>query len=211
MRAFGPSPRSLNLDTDADLELVVGTDGSAQLKYYDKHTSGIYVSKTGSANPFPEMRAAGTNQGLAPFFINLDSDADLELVVGDRVGHVRTWDKNTQGSYVEKTGTNNPFRGVYSHSDVTSPSLINFDADDDLELVLSTPSGGLFWYYDKDSDGAYQRVTGENNPFEGLSGIRGGAFFLDVDGNGNLELLLGSGPGLFYGIHYNNSDWVLFQ
>ena len=86
-------PAFANLDTDDELELVIGNE-EGYIKYYDL-VGTTWTERTGSANPFGTIYMLNH---AAPTFANLDSDSDLEIVVGGRDGgllygdlHEGTW------------------------------------------------------------------------------------------------------------------------
>ena len=244
-------PRFVNLDSDADLELVLSVGNS--IRYYDKVGSS-YVNQTGENNPFngflitsvatafsdrdgdgDQDLVVGTYQGILHYysnnagtftkdssslnyfvgllggegrysrlsFANMDDDAELELVQGGYAGQIAYFDQDSNGRYVKKTGTDNPFNGFDIGDGHSNPVLINIDNDDDIELVVG--GAGKVSLYDKGESG-YAQKTGNENPFNSISGSSYAVDIdiIDFDGNGKLDIFWSSGVVALK--HYEEND-----
>ena len=214
---FASHPTLGNVDSDADLELIIGHWGN-NFKYYDKDNSDVYREKTGNENPFNAVRSPSSSAypQLTPFFVNLDSDSDLELVFGEYSGVINLYDKGSSGYTRITAQADNLFHNL----DVgwrASPFLGQLDDDStDIELLVGRRSESLRFYklVSTNNVPVYQEKTGSENPFNNLSVSRWTKLFVsDMDGNGTMEVLFGGGRlnGLSYAIKYNNTDWVVFQ
>ena len=136
-------------------------------------------------------------------FVNLDDDAELELIAGEYDGNLRYYDQGSNGLYTRKTGDDNPFDSCTMNITVTSPTFANLDDDDDLELALGGqgthggPSNrGHIDYYDKDDDGDYVEKAGNNNPFNSIDvgwGVQIRPKLADLDGDAPFDLIICSG------------------
>ena len=206
-----------NVDSDADLELIIGHDDN-HLKYYDKDNSGVYREKTGNENPFNAVSSLTTYPypDLTPFFVNLDSDSDLELVFGDSSGVINLYDKGSSGYTRVTAQADNPFYNLDAGS-FSSPFLGQLDEDStDIELLVGRREGNLRFYklVLTNNISVYQEKTGDQNPFNSVtSSGHASAFVSDMDGNGTMEVIFGDSRlyGINYAIKYNNTDWVIFQ
>ena len=106
------SPVFADLDTDDDLELVIGEGESGTLKYYDLVGSDTdndgtddtwtWTERTGSDNPFNGINL-GQDIKVNPTFANLDTDSDLELIIGKNDGELKYYD--LVGSDTDNDGT----------------------------------------------------------------------------------------------------------
>ncbi|KAH8062684.1 hypothetical protein JL722_3613 [Aureococcus anophagefferens] len=224
------TPALADLDGDGDLDLVVG-DRFYGLFYYENVGSAAspsytaarssewpYLSlteKTGTANPF-EGIDVGTStydvgiSDIAPALADLDGDGDLDLVVGDGYGGppgALYYDENvgnaTSPTYAAVTGTANPFDGMYFWAN-SAPAFADLDGDGDLDLVVGEYDGGIYYYENVGSAASpsYAAVTGTANPFDGIDVGTSKLTFADLDGDGDLDLVVGAGDGVLY--YYEN-------
>ncbi len=185
------APSFVDIDGDGDLDLVSG-ERWGKFKVWRKDTNG-YTALTGSNNPLNGFDAGYNSK---PVFVDIDGYGNL--VSGERLGTFKVWRKDTNG-YTQLTGSHNPFNG-FNASDQTygysTPSLVDLDGDGDLDLV-SGNYAGRFVVWRKDTAG-YSQLTGNNNPFNGFDvGARSKPAFVDLDGDGDLDLVSGNETGTF--------------
>ncbi|TKB76582.1 MAG: hypothetical protein E8D42_16905 [Nitrospira sp.] len=137
------TPTFGDLDGDGDLDAAVGANFGF-LNYYQNTgtaTAPVYVEQTGPANPFTGIDGTGS----IPTLGDLDSDGDLDAVVGEFDGTLRYF-QNTGTArapvYVEQTGTANPFTGLDVGFNST-PTLSDVNGDGRLDLVVGSDNGQL--------------------------------------------------------------------
>jgi Ca2+-binding RTX toxin-like protein len=197
------TPTLADIDGDGDLDLLVG-EQQGTLKYYKNTGSAIapiYLEQTGPDNPFDAVTIELYSN---PTFADIDGDGDLDLVVGEQDGNLNYY-KNTGSAitpiYLEQTGPDNPFDGFDVGSnvfDLSAPTLADIDGDGDLDLVVGERDGNLNYYKNKGSAIApiYEEQTGPDNPFDGFDiGRYSRPTFADIDGDGDLDLLVGERDG----------------
>ncbi|MGL4309877.1 MAG: beta strand repeat-containing protein, partial [Paracoccaceae bacterium] len=176
-------PTFADLDRDGDLDLVAGA-GNGTLRVWTKGTGG-FTEQTGTNNPF---NGFDVGSGSTPAFADLDGDGDLDLVVGASDGTLRVW-ANASGVFTQQTGFNNPFNGI-AVVQYSSPTFADLDGDGDLDLV-SGASGGPLRVWTNDA-GVFSELTGTANPLGETSGLyRSAPTFTDLDGDGDLDLVVG--------------------
>jgi Ca2+-binding RTX toxin-like protein len=148
-----------------------------------------FVPQTGTANPFDGIVLSSQS---TPSFGDVDGDGDLDVVVGESGGSLRYY-QNTATGFVELTGAANPFDGI--DVDIQSaPTLADLDGDGDLDLVVGASDGTLH-YYEKQATG-YVELTGSLNPFVTIDvGLQSAPSLADLDGDGDLDLLVGESGG----------------
>ncbi len=186
-----------DVDGDGDLDLVIG-DSSQNVLLYLNDGTGTFTDVTASRMP-----VSGRVTSLA--MGDVDGDGDLDLVVasvgaGSQYGQSRLYLNNGTGTFTDVTATRMP-SGLY---DIRSVVLGDVDGDGDLDLALgnvgyitvSTSSNRL---YLNDGTGRFTATAGYlpavgNDPTSSLA-------FGDVDGDGDLDLVLGS-AGQWY------SQWI---
>ncbi|PZD75027.1 Hemolysin, chromosomal [Acaryochloris thomasi RCC1774] len=193
------TPTFADIDGDDDLDLVIGQSfgGLSFFENTGSATSPSYIEQTGTDNPFPSV---GSNDSNSPFFADLDGDGDLDLVTGDgngTINYVENTGSATSPSYIEQTGTNNPFDG-FNVGFESQPVLADVDGDGDLDLVVGAGSGTINFFENTGSTTSpnYIEQTGTSNPFDGFNvGGESQPVLADVDGDGDLDLVVGNGPG----------------
>ncbi|WP_369177724.1 FG-GAP-like repeat-containing protein [Candidatus Thiodubiliella endoseptemdiera] len=193
------APTLADIDSDGDLDLVVG-ENDGTLKYYQNTgttSNPAYEAKTGDDNPFNGINAGYSS---SPILVDIDGDGDLDLVVGERNGTLKYYQNTgttSSPAYEAKTGNDNPFNGIdvgYS----SSPTLADIDGDGDLDLVVGEAYGTLKYYQNTGttSNPAYEVKTGDSNPFDGIDvGDYSAPVLADIDGDGDLDLVVGGQSG----------------
>jgi hypothetical protein len=206
------SPALADVDGDGDLDVAVGFNGTASLRYLRNDGSSSapqFVDVgVGTDNPFDGiiLRLRST-----PALADTDGDFDLDVVVGDTDGKFSYLLNNGASSapaYVDERGAASPISGP----DVGSrakPVLADLDGDGDLDAVVGEGSGLLFYFENTGSAAApaYEALTGPANPFDGFdSGIRCTVGLGDVDGDGDLDAVAGDNAGTFHYLENSGSS-----
>jgi len=113
--------------------------------------------------------------------------------------------------YTEQTGSNNPFDGVTVTATPAALDAVAGDFDSDGDLDLLAYDGVTERFFSNNGIGAFTEQTGNENPFDGLSGAfgtRGRTFVRDVDGDDDLDLVVfdyaGGGTGTL--VFVENTD-----
>ena len=193
------TPTFADIDGDGDQDLVVGED-NGNLNYYENTgtaSSPTYTARTGTANPLN-----GINAGFfsAPTFADIDGDGDQDLVVGEDNGNLNYYENTGTASsptYTARTGTANPLNGI-NVGTRSNPTFADIDGDGDLDLVVGEGDGNLNYYENTGtaSSPTYTARTGTANPWNGINvGNLSTPTFADIDGDGDLDLVVGEGDG----------------
>lgn len=186
-------PTVADLDRDGDLDLLVGENNGAMQ----------YFQNTGSASN-PQFAAPVKNSfGLVstidfaiPVFVDIDGDGDMDLLVGESYGAMQYFQNTGSASSPQFAAPQkNPF-GLVSTYYIATPAFADLDGDGDLDLLVGEYYGGMQYFKNTGSATNPQFETPQMNPF-GLSSTTGLAIpdFADLDGDGDLDLLVGEYGG----------------
>jgi Ca2+-binding RTX toxin-like protein len=193
------TPVLADIDGDGDLDLVVGaTDGT--LAYFENTGTTavpIYVEVAGVASP---LDAIDVGSQSTPVFADIDGDGDLDLVVGTTDGTLSYFQNTGTAAapvFVELIGAANPYDGIDVGSQ-SAPNFVDADNDGDLDLVVGTADGTLSYFENTGTAAAptYVEQTGAANPFDGIdAGDQGKPTFADLDGDGDVHVMVGAAGG----------------
>jgi Ca2+-binding RTX toxin-like protein len=182
------APSFTDLDGDGDLDLVMG-EAYGSLLTYRRDDAGRYTELAGIANPFN-----GINVGFRSIssFADLDGDGDFDLVIGESGGTLRAW-RNTGAGFSPLTGAANPFNGLDVGRD-SAPCFVDFDGDGDIDRLVGEWYGNInIW---RNNGVTFTELTGDTNPFKGwLGGDSVSVTFIDLDGDGDLDPIVGGSNG----------------
>ncbi|MBN3909063.1 MAG: VCBS repeat-containing protein [Nostoc sp. NMS1] len=193
------APTFADIDGDGDLDAIVGErDGT--LFYYKNTgtaTNPTYTQQTGTANPF---NGIDVGRFSSPTLADIDGDGDLDAIVGERDGtlfYYKNTGTATNPTYTQQTGTANPFNGI-DVGYLSAPTFADIDGDGDLDAIVGAFDGTLLYYKNTGTatNPTYSQQTGTANPFNGIDvGIDSTPTFADIDGDGDLDAIVGEGDG----------------
>jgi len=181
-----------DLDGDGDLDLLVGT----KMDPDHPEASVIHRFENVGSPVAPELRMVdvlrpGDSYHYAPVLGDLDGDGDLDLVVG-------TWNDGVLLVRNEGTVEAPDFGGAgeviaeITRGSNTTPALADLDGDGDLDLVVGEASGELNLFENVGSPSEVELVL-VSDQFGAIDvGRRSHPSFLDVNGDGRLDLVVGA-------------------
>ncbi|MBT4526772.1 MAG: VCBS repeat-containing protein [Deltaproteobacteria bacterium] len=192
------APYLTDIDSDGDLDLFIGSkDGSI---WYFKNLGNNLVPVFKLETPKYENISVGRNS--VPLFADIDLKRKKDLLVGTEDGKV--WLFFNDGTRKKANfHTIKPIRvaslGLETHA---SPGLFDWDEDGDLDLVVGQNSGTLT-LFTNDGDRFYPKWKFTEENFQQIDiGGESAPYFIDMDDDGDKDLVLGSAnPTVF---HYEN-------
>jgi hypothetical protein len=189
-----------DVDGDGDLDLVAGNDGQPNRLYLNNGTAAPFSGVSGSdisSDPY-ETRSIALG--------DVDGDGDLDLAAGNG---------NQPNRLYLNNGTADPFSGV-SGSDIssdahstTSIALGDIDGDGNLDLVAGNISQSNRLYLNEGTSNPFNGVTGSDissDAHETRSIALG-----DVDGDGDLDLVVGNHNSQTNRLYLNNGTAAPFS
>jgi len=202
-----PAPYFGDIDGDGDEDMFVG-DNSSILFFRNNGTSK--VADFDDTQKVPNWLGVSGYSVYVPCVKDLDGDGDLDVVAGSIDGKF---------IYVKNTGcsTNaiwaSPVYGwkVFDLGDASAPELADIDNDGDLDLLSGCAAGNIYQYRN-DGPATNPTFVFITSTFAGVAAGTAGTYtvprFADTDGDGDLDLYVGSTEGNLYYYQNNGGVWA---
>ncbi len=205
-------PALADLDNDGDYDLLIGRDGGAL----------FYYKNTGTVNQPVWTREYSTFSSVEtstywknPTFADLDYDGDLDLIYGTSSGIIYVYRNNGSASNPSFQLYPDYFKVIKLEGNSSTVSLADFDGDGDYDL-LSGIWTGRFIYFKNEGTNQKPIFTNISMPFSSFTvGSYSSPVFVDIDGDGDYDIVSGALNGKIYCYINNNgtfsSDNSLFN
>lgn len=185
-------PTLVDLDRDGDLDLLLANkiepseDASARVHWFEN---------VGSASA-PSLRERGPLDlpaafHQAPAFGDLDADGDLDLVLGSWGARV-AWHRNEGRADSAAFTLVDSALVTLTRGSNTTPTLGDLDGDGDLDLLVGEGSGTINFFRNEGGPREPRFAFVDDAYGEIDVGRRSAPVLADLDGDGTLELLVGS-------------------
>jgi hypothetical protein len=198
---FQTAPTFADIDGDGDLDAFVGKFDQT-LSYLENIGTATAPEFASSVlNPFGLAGIAAGTGTRTPTFADIDGDGDLDAIVGQSNGEVyfyRNTGSASAPNFTQLTGVSNPFSSINvsvgAHSKL---SFADIDSDGDLDFFTGEQDGFVNYFENTGSATvlAFTQRFGSDNPFTAEVGDYSAPHFADVDGDGDLDAVLGSHAG----------------
>lgn len=194
------APAFADLDGDNDMDLISG-ENYGKLLYF-RNDTGNYNQIFGAKNPFDGVISANYS---SPVFFDYDGDTDLDFFSGNSVGTIKMF-KEENDSIEEILDSINPFIGLDFGQNSTI-TFVNFDQDNHVDAIIGSQTGTLRYFH---NDGtSYTEKLNQDNPFDTIDvGSNSKASFVDLDLDGDLDLICGAYDGNFHYFQNTNSVFI---
>jgi hypothetical protein len=181
------APSFTDLDNNGLLDMIIGEyDGIFHHYQQDALGSNIFSLVSDNFN--------NINVGLFStlFFIDLDNDNLLDLIVGEWSGNLNHYEQDAIGSTIFSLITDS-FNDIDLGSG-TTPHFTDLDNDGLLDLIVGELDGNLNHYEQGDADSYAFTLISES--FSGIDvGRRSAPSFTDLDNDSLLDLIVGESSG----------------
>ncbi len=162
---------SADIEADGDLDIVVGS----------KDGPPVVLRNNGDGTFVETQPFTGIN-GLAAFaWGDLDADGDPDATLIDGSGTLHVFSNERQGTFIQRT--------VPAFSEVQAVEVGDINSDGILDLITAQKSGVITALSDKDGTAWEQSKLADANDVSDHFILR----TIDLDNNGALDLLIGSG------------------
>ncbi|MCX7084520.1 MAG: FG-GAP-like repeat-containing protein, partial [Methylococcales bacterium] len=190
------SPTFVDIDADGDLDALIGNYDGNTLYYQNTGTASSAAFAAKTTNPFG---LTDVGNAAVTTFADIDADGDLDAFVGNGNGNILFYQNTgTASSAAYATPSANTF-GLSKVASNASPTFVDIDGDGDLDAFVGERYGNIKYFENTGTSTSAAFATASTNPF-GLSNVNFGASpnFVDIDGDGDLDALVGHGAGNGY-------------
>uniref|UniRef100_UPI00301D0410 FG-GAP-like repeat-containing protein n=1 Tax=Emticicia sp. 17c TaxID=3127704 RepID=UPI00301D0410 len=191
-----PALALADIDGDGLTDLLVG-NSNGQLSHYEQTA----VNSTTFSLQTSSFNSVDVGDNSVPAFADLDGDGLLDLLIGAETGRLFHYEQNAANS-TTFTQVSNFFNSI-DVGTTASPVFTDLDGDGLLDLIIGK-SGGQLAHYEQESANSltFTLVTLTFNSID--VGTDAAPTITDVDGDGLLDLIVGSDVGKFF--HYEQAS-----
>lgn len=197
------TPTFGDMDNDGDFDLIIGRFNGT-LSYFENSGSPLSPDFTNGVDVLNNNgETIDVGSSAFPFLIDVDSDSDLDLIIGAFNGKFYLYENTGTVNSYQFTFNNNYFAGL-DVGDYSTPFLFDFNKDGNYDL-FSGSRDGSFYYFRNDGNNSQPVWTQITNKFiqENFGGNTS-LYFVDIDNDTDYDIFLGNVKGGLY--FYINSE-----
>ena len=189
------APAVADVDGDGDLDLVLGN----RISQHNARTGALEYFENRGTRARPEWHAAGPLDisgtfNYAPALGDLDGDGKPDMILGTWQS-VLAWYRNTGAAGPSRFALADSAIVTLTRGSNATPTLGDVDHDGDLDLFVGEGSGSIN-FYRNDGTKKQPRFVLVSDEYAGIAaGRRSAPALMDIDGDGDLDLLVGNEAG----------------
>lgn len=198
-------PTFADMDADGDYDLLIGRDLASFLFY---RNTGSAASPVWSRdyNMFNTMET--TTYWKVPVLFDYDGDHDFDLIYGQDNGRLTVYENTGTTVAPVYTRNNDLFKVIKSQGSGATVSLGDFDGDGDFDMVGGDWSG-KFQYFRNSGGQVFPSFASASSPVTVLDpGSYSSPAVVDLDGDGDLDIVSGELNGKLYGYINNGGSFA---
>ncbi|MCK6615244.1 MAG: T9SS type A sorting domain-containing protein [Ignavibacteriaceae bacterium] len=198
-------PAFADVDADGDYDLLIGRD-IASFLFYRNTGSAASPVWTRDFNMFNTMET--TTYWKVPVLFDYDNDGDYDLIYGSDNGRLTVYQNTGTPSAPVYTRNNDLFRVIKSQGSGATAALGDFDNDGDYDLISGDWSG-KFQYFRNSGGQVFPSFASVSSPLTVLDpGSYSSPTVVDLDGDGDLDVVAGELNGKLYGYINNGGSFA---
>jgi len=191
----------VDIDADGDYDLMLG-DCQGRIHYYENVGTPYSMDFELVTAQFDSIDLPGYHAG--PRFVDIDSDNDYDLFIGDYYGHIWYYHNNGDSINYDFTYISNHFGGI-DVGDFAVPEFADIDNDGDFDMFIGREGNynipyGDVWYYENvgtPETPAFEFITKNYFTFD-ISYHSTIPQFIDINNDGLQDMLIGTARTIHY-------------
>lgn len=188
------APYFVDMDNDNDDDLIIGSANPTVFYYENRMQDDNRVLWNKSTNMFRFHKLIVTGNRASLALGDLDKDGDFDLIIGEQTGNLNHYENqgnNKQPNWVLKTEELIFMTGVEN----SAPTLGDLDDDGDLDLLIGEKQGQIILVMNVGTPKSPKWELRDKTYFQIDAGSNSVPFLFDLDGDGDLDLLIGNYAG----------------